>query len=84
MSLNDMSLDYVSSAHMFADLLTERLVTFVRGDEMTSIAWSYAALRHLELDPAIIFHDDGYKGGAASIIENFGVEPYPHMLRWLR
>jgi hypothetical protein len=80
------------------------------GDEMTSIAWSYAALRHLELDPAIVFHNDGYKGGAASIIENFtaghyfgvpllqfygmaletkraaaiGVEPYPHMLRWLR
>jgi len=80
------------------------------GDEMTSIAWSYAALRHLELDPAIVLHDDGYKGGAASIIENFtagryfgvpllqlygmalepnraaasGVEPYPHMLRWLR
>jgi hypothetical protein len=80
------------------------------GDELTSIAWSYAALRHLELDPAIVFHCDGYKGGAASIIENFttghyiglpllqlygmaaeprraaelGVEPYPHMLRWLR
>jgi hypothetical protein len=79
-------------------------------EEMTSIAWSYAALRHLKLDPAIVFHDDGYKGGAASIIENFtagryfgvpllqlygmavepqhaaasGVEPYPHMLRWLR
>jgi len=80
------------------------------GDEMTSIAWSYAALCHLELDPAIVFHDDGYKGEASSIIENFtaghyfgvpllqlygmavepqhaaaiGVEPYPHMLRWLR
>ena len=79
-------------------------------DEMTSIAWSYAALRHLGLDPAIVFHDKGYKGGAAALIENFttgyylgvpllqlygmalepkraaaiGVEPYPHMLRWLR
>jgi hypothetical protein len=79
-------------------------------DEMTSIAWSYAALRHLALDPAIVFHDDGYKGGASSLIENFtagryfgvpmlqfygmalepkraaviGIEPYPHMLRWLR
>jgi hypothetical protein len=31
------------------------------GDEMTSIAWSFAALRHLGLDPAIVFHDDGYK-----------------------
>jgi hypothetical protein len=140
MSLDDMSLDYVSAAHMFADPLTERLVAFVRsigidvraaalpektflpgldirhgailvdaerltypgdilheaghlavtdpaersaptlspsaGDEMTSIAWSYAALRHLELDPAVIFHDDGYKGGAASIIENFTAGRY--------
>jgi hypothetical protein len=169
-----MSLDYVSSAHMFADPLTERLAAFVRSigidvrtgtlpektvlpgldirhgailvdearmthpgdilheaghlavtdplkrdapqllptpaDEMTSIAWSYAALRHLALDPAIVFHDAGYKGGASSLIENFtaghyfgvpllqlygmalepkraatiGVDPYPHMLRWLR
>jgi hypothetical protein len=79
-------------------------------DEMTSIAWSYAALRHLALDPAIVFHEAGYKGESASLIENFtagyyfgvpllqlygmaleprratetGVEPYPHMLRWLR
>jgi len=79
-------------------------------DEMTSIAWSYAALRHLDLDPAIVFHDHSNKGGASSLIANFtagryfgvpllqlcgmaleskraatiGVEPYPHMLRWLR
>jgi hypothetical protein len=46
------------------------------GDEMTSIAWSYAALRHLELDPAIVFHDRGYKDGAASIIENFTAGRY--------
>ena len=80
------------------------------GDEMGSVAWSYAALRHLELDPAVVFHAAGYKGGAASLIENFtagrfigvpllqdygmtvepqraaalGVEPHPHMLRWMR
>ena len=135
-----MSLDYVSSAHMFADPLTERLVAFVRGigidvrtatlpektvlpgldirhgailvdearmihpgdilheaghlavtapaernapqlsptpaDEMASIAWSYAALRHLALDPAIVFHEEGYKGGAASLIENFTAGRY--------
>jgi len=41
------------------------------GDEMASIAWSYAALRHLGLDPAIVFHPEGYKGGSAAIIENF-------------
>ena len=41
------------------------------GDEMASIAWSYAALRYLDLDPAIVFHPEGYKGGSAAIIENF-------------
>jgi hypothetical protein len=46
------------------------------GDEMTAIAWSYAALRHLELDPAVVFHPDGYKGGAAAIIENFNAGRY--------
>jgi hypothetical protein len=45
-------------------------------EEMTSIAWSYAALRHLALDPAIVFHDDGYKGEAASLIENFTAGHY--------
>ncbi len=46
------------------------------GDELTSSAWSYAALRHLELDPAVVFHAGGYKGGAASIIENFTAGRY--------
>src|ERR1700722_16891262 len=45
-------------------------------EEMTSIAWSFAALRHLALDPAVVFHDDGYKGGSASIIENFTAGSY--------
>jgi|HubBroStandDraft_4_1064222.scaffolds.fasta_scaffold25401_4 hypothetical protein len=45
-------------------------------DEMTSIAWSFAALRHLALDPAVVFHDDGYKGEAASLIENFSAGHY--------
>ena len=43
---------------------------------MTSIAWSFAALRHLALEPAVVFHDDGYKGGSASIIENFTAGRY--------
>jgi hypothetical protein len=80
------------------------------GDEMAALAWSYAALRHLSLDPAVVFHPDGYKGGSRALIEIFssggtlgipllqcygmtveaknatarGVEPFPHMLRWLR
>ena len=80
------------------------------GEEIATLAWSYAALRHLDLAPDIVFHPDGYKGGSQSLIENFsagcylgvpllqyygltvepkfaaerGVEPFPHMLRWLR
>jgi hypothetical protein len=80
------------------------------GEEIATLAWSYAALRHLELDPAVVFHPHGYKGGSAALIEAFtaghtigvpllqyfgltvepkyaaerGVEPFPHMLRWMR
>jgi len=46
------------------------------GDEMASIAWSYAALRYLGLEPAIVFHPEGYKGGSAAIIEAFEAGNY--------
>ena len=139
MSSIHMSLAQMSSAHMFADPLTERLAAFVRGigidvraaalpdktflpgleirhgailadaarlthpgdilheaghlavadaaerdaptlspsagDELTTIAWSYAALRYLDIDPAVVFHLD-FKGGGASIIENFNAGRY--------
>jgi hypothetical protein len=41
------------------------------GDEIAAQAWSYAAVRHLELDPAIVFHGEGYRGSAKALIENF-------------
>ncbi len=41
------------------------------GEEMAAIAWSYAAAIHLGLPPAVVFHADGYHGGAQSILENF-------------
>lgn len=40
-------------------------------EEMAAIAWSYAAALHIGLDPAVVFHEHGYKGGADSILENF-------------
>lgn len=42
------------------------------GDEMASIAWSYAAALHLGIDPAVVFHEHGYRGDSAMILENFG------------
>jgi hypothetical protein len=67
-------------------------------EEMMAIAWSYAAAVHLQLDPAVVFHEHGYRGGSASIIASFAsVSPpgvpmlhwlgmtrdYPVMIRWL-
>jgi hypothetical protein len=43
------------------------------GDEMAAIAWSWAALKHLGLDPAIVFHSHGYRGASQSYIENFSL-----------
>ena len=41
------------------------------GDELGAIAWSYAAAVRLRLDPAVVFHAGGYKGGSGAILANF-------------
>jgi hypothetical protein len=46
------------------------------GDEMAALAWSYAAARHLKLDPSVVFHSGGYKGGSPALIENFAAGNY--------
>ena len=42
-----------------------------QGEAMMAIAWSYAAAKYLDIDPHIVFHKDGYKGGGISIVQNF-------------
>jgi hypothetical protein len=53
--------------------------------EMAAIAWSWAAVQHLQIDPAIVFHEHGYKGASASLIANFSAGKYfgVPMLHWL-
>jgi hypothetical protein len=53
--------------------------------EMMAIAWSYAAACHLGLDPAVVFHEGGYRGGAQSLLENFSAGRYiaVPVLQWL-
>ena len=46
------------------------------GDEMASIAWSWAALVAIRLPPEVVFHPEGYRGGSASIVEDFGEGRY--------
>jgi hypothetical protein len=54
-------------------------------EEMMAIGWSYAALRHLQLAPDVVFHAEGYRGGAASLIDNFAHGRYlgVPMLQWV-
>lgn len=41
------------------------------GEELMAIAWSYAALNHLNLEPEVVFHPAGYKGAAEWYIEQY-------------
>lgn len=55
------------------------------GFEMAAIAWSYAAILHLGMDPAIVFHSGGYRGGGQNILDNFAQRRYigVPVLEWL-
>jgi hypothetical protein len=46
------------------------------GDEMAVMLWTYAACRHLKIDPAIVFHKDGYKGDADWLLANYKEKKY--------
>jgi hypothetical protein len=54
-------------------------------EEMMAIAWSYAALVHLRLEPDVVFHEGGYKGWSGALIENFTKGRYigVPMLQWI-
>jgi hypothetical protein len=55
-----------------------------RGGEMMAMAWSYAAAVFLKIDPAIVFHEHGYKGAGQHILQNFneGEGPGLPLLQW--
>lgn len=44
--------------------------------EAQAIAWSYAAAKHLAIDPRVVFHEYGYKGNAESILRSFEMGVY--------
>lgn len=55
------------------------------GEEMAALAWSYAAALHLGLEPEVVFHEEGYRGGSDSILENFRAGRYigTPLLEWM-
>ncbi|MBL0737842.1 hypothetical protein JI750_13135 [Flavobacterium sp. GN10] len=56
-----------------------------QGDEIAAILWSYAALHHLQLSPAFVFHPHGYKGNSEWFISNFTSGNYMGLplLEWM-
>ena len=54
-------------------------------EEMSAIAWTWAASKHLELDPAETFHEEVISGNGATLLENFSTGRYigvPMLQRW--
>ena len=46
------------------------------GDEMAAMAWSYAAALAAGIDPRVVFHDHGYRGGGGHIAEGYADKRY--------
>jgi hypothetical protein len=44
--------------------------------EAQAMAWSYAALTHMQLDPEVVFHEGGYKGRPGALRESFRLGVY--------
>lgn len=45
--------------------------------EAEATAWAYAAIVHLQLPPALLFHEGGYRGHSTSLIATFSCGVYP-------
>ena len=45
--------------------------------EIAAILWSYAAVLEVGTDPAVVFHDAGYRGKARGLLRTFGFGVYP-------
>lgn len=69
--------DMLHEAGHIAVAVPERRATIVgdagadAAEEMMAIAWSYAAVVHLGVDPYLVFHPVGYRGQAQAIVESF-------------
>ncbi len=69
--------DLLHEAGHLATLLPEKRATVYNdvsknaGDEIVTLAWSYAAAVYLDINPYIVFHDNGYKGDSKWLVEHY-------------
>jgi hypothetical protein len=56
-----------------------------RGNEMFAMGWSYAACKYIGIDPAIVFHEDGYRGASDIILSDYesGIHLGLNLMQWL-
>ncbi|HEY6803664.1 MAG TPA: hypothetical protein VI306_08805 [Pyrinomonadaceae bacterium] len=47
-----------------------------RGEELSALAWSYAATVHLKLDMELVFYPGSFHGWSTALVENFKEERY--------
>jgi hypothetical protein len=55
------------------------------GEELSALAWSYAATMHLGFDPAMVFYPESYHDFGDGLIDNFSRRNYiglPLMEKW--
>ena len=45
--------------------------------ETAAVPWSYAAALHLGIDPALVFHEGGYRGKSEGLLRTFGLGVHP-------
>ena len=45
-------------------------------EEMSAIAWTWAAALHLQIDPAEVFHEHVLSGNGPTLLENFSAGRY--------
>lgn len=51
--------------------------TVPHASEVEATAWAWAALCHVGLEPSVLFHDGGYRGCSARLIQTFSLGVYP-------
>jgi SM-20-related protein len=51
-------------------------ITSTPSDEMSAIAWTWAAAKHLDIDPREVFHEEVISGNGPTLLENFSAGRY--------
>ena len=51
-------------------------ITSTPSEEMSAIAWEWAAAKHLDINPRDVFHDEVISGNGPTLLENFSAGRY--------